>query len=47
MSNAIGSSWFHSRFVDAGKNVGDTPATYHVIKWNSPGMLKKKEAAKE
>ena len=25
------------------KNVGDTPATYHVIKWNSPGMLKKKE----
>jgi quercetin dioxygenase-like cupin family protein len=25
------------------KNVGETPATYHVIKWNSPGMLKKKE----
>lgn len=25
------------------KNVGDTPATYHVIKWNSPGMLKKKK----
>jgi quercetin dioxygenase-like cupin family protein len=25
------------------KNVGDAPATYHVIKWNSPGMLKKKE----
>lgn len=24
------------------KNVGDTPATYHVIKWNSPGMLRKK-----
>ncbi len=24
------------------KNVGDTPATYHVIKWNSPGMLAKK-----
>jgi quercetin dioxygenase-like cupin family protein len=22
------------------KNVGDGPATYHVIKWNSPGMLK-------
>jgi uncharacterized cupin superfamily protein len=22
------------------RNVGDTPATYHVIKWNSPGMLK-------
>ena len=25
------------------KNVGNTPATYHVFKWNSPGMLKKKE----
>lgn len=25
------------------KNVGTTPATYHVIKWNSPGMLKKKD----
>jgi len=24
------------------RNVGDSPATYHVIKWNSPGMLKKK-----
>ena len=24
------------------KNVGNTPATYHVIKWNSPGMLRKK-----
>jgi quercetin dioxygenase-like cupin family protein len=24
------------------RNVGDGPATYHVIKWNSPGMLKKK-----
>jgi len=23
------------------RNVGRTPATYHVIKWNSPGMLKK------
>lgn len=21
------------------RNAGDTPATYHVIKWNSPGML--------
>jgi len=21
------------------KNVGDTPAVYHVIRWNSPGML--------
>jgi quercetin dioxygenase-like cupin family protein len=24
-------------------NVGDVPATYHVIRWNSPGMLKKKK----
>jgi XRE family transcriptional regulator, regulator of sulfur utilization len=24
------------------RNIGQTPATYHVIKWNSPGMLKKK-----
>ncbi|MEJ7713259.1 MAG: cupin domain-containing protein [Pyrinomonadaceae bacterium] len=24
------------------RNVGETAATYHVIKWNSPGMLKKK-----
>jgi quercetin dioxygenase-like cupin family protein len=23
------------------RNVGDTPATYHVINWTSPGMLKK------
>ena len=23
------------------KNIGTTPAIYHVIKWNSPGMLKK------
>jgi quercetin dioxygenase-like cupin family protein len=22
------------------QNVGDTPAVYHVIRWNSPGMLK-------
>lgn len=26
------------------RNVGEGPATYHVIKWNSPGMLKKKGA---
>lgn len=25
------------------RNVGKTPATYHVFKWNSPGMLKKSE----
>ncbi len=24
------------------RNVGQTPATYHVIKWDSPGMLKAK-----
>jgi XRE family transcriptional regulator, regulator of sulfur utilization len=24
------------------RNVGQTPAVYHVIKWNSPGMLKNK-----
>jgi quercetin dioxygenase-like cupin family protein len=23
------------------RNVGERPATYHVIRWNSPGMLKK------
>jgi XRE family transcriptional regulator, regulator of sulfur utilization len=23
------------------KNAGDGPATYHVIRWNSPGMLKR------
>jgi quercetin dioxygenase-like cupin family protein len=23
------------------RNVGDTPATYHVIQWQSPGMLKR------
>ncbi len=27
------------------RNVGDTPATYHVLKWNSPGMLKARKAA--
>jgi mannose-6-phosphate isomerase-like protein (cupin superfamily) len=27
------------------RNVGDGPATYHVIKWNSPGMLKKNAAS--
>ncbi|HEY5908857.1 MAG TPA: cupin domain-containing protein, partial [Vicinamibacteria bacterium] len=26
------------------KNVGDTPATYHVMQWFSPGMKKKAEA---
>jgi quercetin dioxygenase-like cupin family protein len=27
------------------RNVGDRPATYHVIKWNSPGMLKKERGS--
>ena len=27
-------------------NVGDVPAIYHVIKWNSPGMLKAKAEKK-
>jgi quercetin dioxygenase-like cupin family protein len=26
------------------RNVGATPATYHVFKWNSPGMLKARQA---
>ena len=26
------------------RNVGDTPAVYHVIRWNSPGMLKARTA---
>jgi quercetin dioxygenase-like cupin family protein len=34
-----------SNVLHAIRNVGDTPATYHVIKWNSPGMLKKKAEA--
>ena len=29
------------------KNVGTTPATYHVIKWNSPGMLRKRVLEKK
>jgi quercetin dioxygenase-like cupin family protein len=28
------------------KNVGTTPATYYVIKWNSPGMLKARQDSK-
>lgn len=28
------------------RNAGDTPATYHVIKWNSPGMLKQRAASR-
>jgi quercetin dioxygenase-like cupin family protein len=29
-----------SNQMHALRNVGDGPATYHVIQWNSPGMLK-------
>ena len=29
------------------RNVGQTPATYYVIKWFSPGALKTKTAASE
>jgi mannose-6-phosphate isomerase-like protein (cupin superfamily) len=29
------------------RNVGTTPAIYAVVKWNSPGMLKKKPASAE
>jgi quercetin dioxygenase-like cupin family protein len=35
-----------SNQLHAIRNVGDTPATYHVIKWNSPGMLKRNAQAK-
>jgi XRE family transcriptional regulator, regulator of sulfur utilization len=28
------------------KNVGTGPATYHVVNWSSPGMLKKESADK-
>ncbi|MFM9167388.1 MAG: cupin domain-containing protein [Verrucomicrobiota bacterium] len=28
------------------RNAGDTPATYHVFKWNSPGMLERNNAIK-
>jgi quercetin dioxygenase-like cupin family protein len=32
-----------SNQLHAIKNVGDTPATYFVVKWNSPGMLRAKK----
>ena len=28
------------------RNVGDGPAVYHVIQWNSPGMLKARPSAR-
>jgi quercetin dioxygenase-like cupin family protein len=30
-----------SNQMHAIRNVGDRPATYHVIQWHSPGMLKR------
>lgn len=32
-----------SNQMHAIKNVGDTPATYFVVKWNSPGMRRAKK----
>ena len=34
--------FFASNHLHGVKNVGTTPATYFIVKWNSPGMLKKK-----
>ena len=42
-----GSIIFQASCIDhAIRNAGETPATYHVIKWNSPGMLKQLAEAK-
>lgn len=41
-----GSVIFQAANIDhAIRNAGDAPATYHVIKWNSPGMLKARAEA--
>lgn len=41
-----GSVIFQASNVDhAIRNAGESPATYHVIKWNAPGMLAKNKAA--
>lgn len=34
--------FFASNHLHGVKNVGTTPATYFIVKWNSPGMLKEK-----
>lgn len=34
--------FFASNQLHGVKNVGTSPATYFIVKWNSPGMLKKK-----
>ena len=34
--------FFASNQLHGVKNVGTTPATYFIVKWNSPGMLKRK-----
>lgn len=40
-----GSVIFQAANIDhAIRNAGEVPATYHVIKWNSPGMLAKNKA---
>ena len=42
-----GSVIFQAANIDhAIRNAGEGQATYHVIKWNSPGMLAKRDAAK-
>jgi quercetin dioxygenase-like cupin family protein len=36
-----------SNQMHAVRNVGTVPAIYHVIKWNSPGMLKQKSGGEQ
>ena len=35
--------FYSSNMLHGIRNVGQEPATYHVIRWNSPGMLKAKQ----